>query len=163
MREEIVCRPIGVIRTPWKEPAGAPIQPCAAEGARGEVEVFAEYAEGLKDLDGFSHVVLLYHFHGSSGWKPLVRPYMEDVERGVFATRAPRRPNPIGLSVVRLVALRGNVLEVAEVDMLDGTPLLDVKPHVPAFAADGERRYGWLEGRLERARHRRADDRFHRE
>ena len=154
---EIVYRPIGVIRSEHKEPRGTPIQPCAAEGCRGVVEVHPEYAAGLKDLDGFSHVILVYHFDRSRPWRALVRPFLDDEEHGVFATRSPARPNPIGISVVRLYGVRDNILEVECVDALDGTPLLDIKPYVPAFDAGGEVRIGWLEGRIGRAPQRRDD------
>lgn len=156
----IEYRPIGVIHTPLKEPSGAPIQPSRGCGVRGTVELFPEFGDGLADLDGFSHVVLLYHFDRVRGFDLRVTPYLDTVERGLFATRAPRRPNPIGLSVVRLVGIDGNVMTIEEVDILDGTPLLDVKPYVEEFDHRGETREGWLE----RVRKRKvdADDRFHR-
>jgi len=150
--------PIGVIRSPFATPSSAPIQPVFAEGAEGRVELLAEYAAGLDDIDGFSHVHLLYVFHrvasGSfseatrrgrqSGVKLRVRPYLQDIERGVFATRAPTRPNPIGMSVVRLVRREGNLLHIADVDILDGTPLLDIKPFSPRFDERKGTRSGWL-------------------
>jgi tRNA (adenine37-N6)-methyltransferase len=153
-------RPIGVIHTPLEEPAGTPIQPSRGRGVRGTVEVFPEYADGLADLDGFSHVVLLYHFHRSRGHELRVTPYLDTVERGLFATRAPRRPNPIGVSVVRLVGIDGNVMTIEDLDILDGTPLLDIKPYVPEFDHREETRQGWLE--QVRGREVDADDRFHR-
>lgn len=156
----IEYRPIGIIHTPWKEPSGAPIQPSRGRGIRGTVEVLPEYADGLADLEGFSHVVLLYHFDRVRGFELRVTPYLDTVERGLFATRAPRRPNPIGLSVVRLVGIDGRVLAIEDVDILDGTPLLDLKPYVPEFDHREESRQGWLE--QVRAREVDADDRFHR-
>jgi len=123
-------RPIGVIHTPFKEPQGTPIQPTAAEGVEGRVEVFSEFADGLKDIEGFSHIILLYHFHLCREVKLRVKPFLDDEFRGVFATRAPCRPNPIGFSVVRLLEVRKNILRVCDVDIIDGTPLLDIKPYV---------------------------------
>jgi len=131
--KEVKYSPIGVVHSPYRQPSGTPVQPTAAKDVRGTVEIFPEYVEGLKDMKGFSHIVLLYHFHLSKGCSLLVKPYMDVVERGVFATRAPRRPNPIGLSVVRLDKIEGNKLDIRDVDIVDGTPLLDIKPHVPQF------------------------------
>jgi tRNA-Thr(GGU) m(6)t(6)A37 methyltransferase TsaA len=137
-----------------------PIQPSRGRGVRGTVEVFPEYADGLADLDGFSHIVLLYHLHRVRGFELRVIPYLDTVERGLFATRAPRRPNPIGLSVVRLVGIEGNLVTVEDLDILDGSPLLDIKPWVPEFDDRDEIRQGWLEAARRRAVE--ADDRFHR-
>ena len=156
----IVLKPIGIIKSPFKVPKGTPIQPPAAKGVRGSVEIFPEYAEGLKDLDGFSHVILLYYFHLSGKPSMIVKPFMDDEEHGVFATRAPSRPNPIGLSVVRLISIEGNVLQVEDLDVVNGTPLLDIKPYVPEFDAREEVRRGWLEKNLGRIQHFRDDGRF---
>ena len=131
--KEVKYSPIGVVHSPYRQPSGTPVQPTAAKDVRGTVEIFPEYVEGLKDMERFSHIILLYHFHLSKGCSLLVKPYMDVVERGVFATRAPRRPNPIGLSVVRLDKIEGNKLDIRDVDIVDGTPLLDIKPHVPQF------------------------------
>ncbi len=150
--------PIGVVRSPFSEKEGTPIQPSRADGARGTVEVFPEFAEGLSDLDGFSHIILLCHLHRSSGWRLKVVPFLDTEPRGIFATRAPCRPNPIGLSVVNLLAVDGNVLSIENVDLLDGTPVLDIKPFVGEFDARTEIRTGWLEAA--RLRRDRADDRF---
>jgi len=157
---EIVFRPIGTIHTPFKDAAGMPIQPSGAKGVRGRVEIFPEFAEGLKDLDGFSHITLLYHLHRSRDPKLIVIPYMDTEPRGVFATRAPSRPNAIGLSTVRLVNVEGNILHVENVDILDGTPLLDIKPYVPEFDDQDGFRAGWLEKARGRVRGKKADDRF---
>ena len=153
-------RPIGVIHTPFHEPKGMPIQPSRGRGVRGTVEIFYKYADGLADLDGFSHIVLLFHLHRSRGYELRVIPYLDTVERGLFATRAPRRPNPIGLSVVRLVGIEGNVMTVEDLDILEGSPLLDIKPWVPEFDDRDEIRQGWLEAARQRLAD--ADDRFHR-
>jgi len=153
--------PIGIIHTPFTSLEGMPIQPAGAAGIRGTVEVRADLAEGLDDLDGFSHVILLYHFHRSEGYKLKVVPFMDTEPRGVFATRAPRRPNAIGLSVVRLEWVEGNILHVEGIDVLDGTPLLDIKPFVPAFDVDGTVvRTGWIDGQGKVPGEQRADDRF---
>lgn len=157
---ETVFTPIGIIRTPFADKAGMPIQPAGALGVAGRVEVAPEYADGLKDLDGFSHIILLYLFHAGEGFCLRVVPFLDDRPRGVFATRAPRRPNPIGLSVVRLTGVRGSVLEVENVDMLDGTPLLDIKPYVPGFDAADNVRTGWVAEAEQSARDRPSDDRF---
>jgi len=161
--ENIVYRPIGIIHTPFKEVENMPIQPSGAAGIHGTVELFPEFTEGLKDLDGFSHLILLYHFHQSRGHKLIVTPFLDSEPRGVFATRAPKRPNPIGLSIVRLVRIRGSTLDIENVDILDGTPLLDVKPYVPEFDYQEDCRIGWLEQVRGMVRERRSDDRFRRE
>jgi tRNA-Thr(GGU) m(6)t(6)A37 methyltransferase TsaA len=141
-----MMKPIGVIRTPWDDTSGMPIQPRFSQ-AVGRVEVFEEYAAGLQDLDGFSHVILIYALHHSDGYSLRVKPFLDDVARGLFATRHPCRPNPIGLSVVRLVTCDGQVLEVEGIDVLDGTPLLDIKPYVPDFDARSDARAGWYDHR----------------
>lgn len=153
-------QPIGTIRTPFKTLAGMPIQPLGARRARGRVELAAEYQAGLKDLRGFSHVILLYHFHRSRGYELEVTPFLDSRRRGLFATRAPKRPNAIGLSVVRLISIKGHTLIVEGVDMLDGTPLLDIKPHVPAFDHVRSVRIGWLKEARAKARRQKSDDRF---
>lgn len=150
--------PIGVIHTPFTEPRGMPIQPSRGRDVRGTVELRHEYVEALQDLEGFSHIILLYHLHRSSGFSLKVVPFLDDTPRGLFATRAPRRPNPIGLSVVRLLGIDGNRLEVCDLDILDRTPLLDIKPYVGEFDARDEVRLGWLEEA--RRRVATADERF---
>ena len=156
----IELSPIGIIHTPFTKPEGMPIQPAGAAGVRGTVEVFDEYQAGLQDLDGFSHIILLYHFHHSQGFNLQVVPFMDNQSRGLFATRAPKRPNPIGLSIVQLDKIEHGRLLVQNVDMLDGTPLLDIKPYVPDFDSVGEVRTGWLEEAQESVETRRADKRF---
>ena len=153
-------RPIGIIHTPFKTTEGMPIQPSGAKGVRGRVEILPEFVEGLADLDGFSHVTLLYHFHKSRDYTLTVVPFMDTEPRGVFATRAPRRPNPIGLSTVRLIRVEGNILHVENVDILDGTPLLDIKPYVPEFDHQEGYRSGWLDNAQGKSRTKKADDRF---
>jgi tRNA-Thr(GGU) m(6)t(6)A37 methyltransferase TsaA len=148
----IEYRPIGRIHTPHREDGEAPIQPSRADGARGTVELFPPYVDGLRDLEGFSHVILLYHLHRVRGYELAVTPYLDDRKRGLFATRSPRRPNAIGLSVVRLLSVEKNTLAVRDVDMLDGSPLLDIKPYVPEFDRRPEIRLGWLEAALKGGR-----------
>ena len=160
-REEIIeYRPIGIVHTPFESLEGMPIQPAGALGVRGTVDVFPEYAEGLRDVDGFSHLILLYHFHQTADPKLVVTPFMDSRARGVFATRAPTRPNPIGLSVVKLLKAEGRTLHVENVDVLNGTPLLDIKPYVPEFDHHPADRVGWLEQAREAVQSKRADDRF---
>ena len=152
---------IGMIRTPFDDPEGMPIQPAGAEGVRGTIEIFPDFTEGLKDLDGFSHLILLYVFHRSKDFCLKVTPFMDTVERGVFSTRAPQRPNPIGLSVVRLVEIDGERICVENIDVLDGTPLLDIKPYVPDFDQPaGAIQTGWLGESKRRADQMRSDGRF---
>ena len=156
----IEMRPIGVIHTPFKSLEGMPIQPAGARGVKGEIEIFEPFQDGLKDLDGFSHVQLLYLFHESRGFKMSVVPFMDTEVRGLFATRAPKRPNPIGLSTVRLQKVSEAGFEVQDIDILDGTPLLDIKPYVPAFDEAQQVRTGWLESVAHTAGRRRSDRRF---
>ncbi len=158
--QEIRYRPIGVIHSPFKQTKGMPIQPAGARGVAGTVEVIPEYGDGLKDLDGFSHIFLLYHFHLSQGYSLTVKPYLDDSLRGVFATRAPRRPNAIGISGVRLVEIEGCTLHIEDLDIVDSTPLLDIKPYVPEFDSREVERIGWLAGKAEKAAEVEADERF---
>ena len=135
-------RPIGVIHTSFTDTSQVPIQASLSESI-GQVEVFSEFSEGLQDIDGFSHLHLLYAFHCSRGYALRVKPFLDDQPRGLFATRHPCRPNPLGLSVVRLVKRDENLLTVEGVDMFDGTPLLDIKPYVPDFDIRADVRTGW--------------------
>jgi tRNA-Thr(GGU) m(6)t(6)A37 methyltransferase TsaA len=140
-------RQIGVIHSPYKKPKDGPIQ-ASRSSAVGEIEVFEEYEEGLKDVEGFSYILIVYLFHRSRRASLLVKPFLDDELRGVFATRSPNRPNRIGLSCVELLERRGNVLRVKGIDVVEGTPLLDIKPYVPQFDIRESVRIGWLEGRL---------------
>jgi tRNA-Thr(GGU) m(6)t(6)A37 methyltransferase TsaA len=143
--EPVTYRPIGVVRSPHTDPTHCPIQPRYARGIEGRVEIAADMEEGLTDLEGFSHIVLLFHLHRAAPARLSVVPFLDDVPRGIFATRSPRRPNPIGMSVVRLLRREGRILHIADIDVLDGTPVLDIKPHVPRFGVKGEVRSGWQE------------------
>ena len=158
--DEIKYKPIGVIRSPFKEPKGTPIQPAGAKGINGTVEVFPEYAEGLKDIEGFSHIILIYHFHLSKGTSLRVKPYMDNEARGIFAMRGPSRPNPIGISIVRLARIEENILHIQDVDIVDGTPLLDIKPYVPEFDIREAEKTGWLEENVHKLSTSRDDGRF---
>jgi tRNA-Thr(GGU) m(6)t(6)A37 methyltransferase TsaA len=152
MKREFTVKPIGVIHTPFREPADPPIQGAFEPDQEGTVEVFDRYADGLADVDGFSHLILLYMFHKAKPPALLVKPYLVDELKGVFATRSPRRPNGIGLTIVRLLGREGNVLRVAGADMLEGTPLIDIKPYVPDFDHRTEIRRGWLDDALQERR-----------
>ncbi len=132
-RKGIIFKPIGYVRSPHTDPKLTPIQPCYSEGAEGSIEIFKEYEDGLTDIEGFSHIIVIYHFNRAEPVKLKVRPFLEDKEHGVFSTRHPSRPNPIGMSVLRLLKREGSILHVSGVDMLDRTPVLDVKPYVKRF------------------------------
>jgi tRNA-Thr(GGU) m(6)t(6)A37 methyltransferase TsaA len=157
---KIEYEPIGFVRSPHQTARGTPIQPSRASGIEGTVEVAEEYVEGLADLDGFSHIILICHLHKAAGFKLKVVPYLDTELRGLFATRAPSRPNPIGLSVVRLLGIDGRVLRIEGVDLLDGTPVLDIKPYVCDFDDRTDVRCGWLDEI--KGREATADDRFER-
>jgi len=157
---DIVYRPIGVVHSPFKEPYGTPIQSVAARDVEGVIEVSPQYAEGLRDIEGFSHLILIYHFHLSSKPSLTVKPYLDEGMHGIFATRAPARPNPIGISVVCLVKVDETRLHVKGVDILDGTPVLDIKPYVPEFDRVEAKRIGWLRDRVHNVEEIRDDGRF---
>jgi tRNA-Thr(GGU) m(6)t(6)A37 methyltransferase TsaA len=146
---EFNMRPIGVIHSPYTEKGQTPIQPSRSQ-APGSVEVYPEFAGGLQGLEGFSHIIILYIFHRSNGYSLRVKPFLDHQEHGLFATRYPYRPNPIGLSIVRLEGIQANILNVADIDVLDGTPLLDIKPYVPDFDVRENARTGWYETRSEK-------------
>jgi len=142
---DITYKPIGIIHTPFTEKKETPIQGVFSEHGTGRIELFPQYADGLKDLEGFTHLFLLYHFHRAEGVKLRMMPYLEDKERGIFSIRHFNRPNPIGLSLVRLDNINGCTLEISEVDILDGTPLLDIKPYVPKFDTREQSNGGWVD------------------
>lgn len=160
MNNPICFEPIGVIHSPYQQRAGMPIQPAGAAGVQGTVEVFPAFAEGLTDLDGFSHIYLLYHLHAAQGVSMKVKPFLDIQTRGVFATRAPKRPNAIGLSVVRVVGVTENTVQIEGVDVLDGTPLLDIKPYLPDFDQPQVERIGWYAAAVSDVASARSDDRF---
>ena len=157
---EIKLTPIGIVQTPFKTPKGVPIQPTAEKGIKGRVEVYLDYADGLKDIDGFSHIILIYYFHLIQ--KPLltVTPFLDKLQHGIFATRSPARPNPIGFSVVELEKVDGNILHVKDIDIVDGTPILDIKPCVPQFDFQKVSKTGWIENVIHKLPDARDDGRF---
>ncbi|MEA3279246.1 MAG: tRNA (N6-threonylcarbamoyladenosine(37)-N6)-methyltransferase TrmO [Thermodesulfobacteriota bacterium] len=157
---KIEYRQIGIIHSPFKTAEGTPIQPTGAVGIKGTVEVFPEYAEGLEDLDGFSHIILLYHCHLSKNFSLKVRPFLDNNSRGVFSTRAPSRPNSIGLSCVRLEKIDKGILYVQDVDVLDSTPLLDIKPYISKFDIRQVNSEGWIENRTGKIKKAQDDGRF---
>jgi tRNA (adenine37-N6)-methyltransferase len=158
--ETITYDVIGVVRSPHTTLEGMPLQSVAAPDVRGRIDVHPRFEPGLADLEGFSHLHVIAHLHRGAPGGLRVVPFLDDTPRGIFATRSPRHPNPIGLSVVRLLAVRGATLEIAGVDLVDGTPVLDIKPYVPAFDAVAAERTGWLERAAHRVHEVRADARF---
>jgi len=156
----ITFDPIGIIHTPFKTKAGMPIQPAGAKGIKGRIELKPEFVPGLLDLDGFSHIILVYHFHRSVGFELQTKPFLDDKKHGIFAVRAPQRPNPIGISVVKLLSISDNILEIENVDMLDGTPLLDIKPYIPDFDIHDVEKSGWIRNKSRKLRQTRSDNRF---
>ena len=145
MEKEIKIKPIGIIYTPYKEAKGMPIQGRFKKEAIGTIEVFPEYQQGLKDIEGFSHLILIYYFHKAKEEKITGKPFLEDEEHGIFAIRSPMRPNRIGFSIVKLENVKDNVIMFSEVDILDGTPLLDIKPYVKHFDSRNNVKNGWIE------------------
>jgi tRNA-Thr(GGU) m(6)t(6)A37 methyltransferase TsaA len=157
---KIIYTPIGVIHSPFKEPKGTPIQPSIIKGIKGKVEIFPEYTEGLQDIEGFSHIILIYHFHLSKKPSLKAKPFMDDKIHGIFAIRGPSRPNPIGISIVRLIMVKKNILYVENLDIVDKTPLLDIKPYVPDFDKAEVTKIGWLKGNIEKLSKIKDDGRF---
>lgn len=157
---QISLKSIGIIHSPFTELSGMPIQPTSESNAPGHVELYPDYVEGLSDLDGFSHIYLLYLLHKVQKTKLTVTPFLDTQPHGVFATRAPNRPNPIGLSLVKLVRIEGNLLYLDKIDILDGTPLLDIKPYIPGFEDTRDIRTGWLENARHSVQEARSDRRF---
>jgi tRNA-Thr(GGU) m(6)t(6)A37 methyltransferase TsaA len=151
-------KPIGVIHSPFKQIEDTPIQPVFAEGTEGTIELLPEYAEGISDLDGFERIWLIYFFDRVRNVKLKVVPFRDTIERGIFATRAPARPNAVGLSAVRLIGIEGSNLKVADIDILDGTPLIDIKPYIPQVDSFPDSKAGWFESKS--ADRKRADGRF---
>ena len=158
--EVITYKRIGIIHTPFNNVEGMPIQPTGAKGVEGIIEIFPEFVDGLKDLDGLSHIILLYHLHLTGDYKLLVKPFMDDEIHGIFATRAPKRPNPIGLSVIKLNRIEGNSIYVENIDVLNNTPLIDIKPFVFDFDSVSDSNKGWLETNAHKAKSIKSDERF---
>ena len=159
--KHITIIPIGVIYTPFDSIEDMPIQPLAAEGIKGYIELFPEYTEGLTHLEGFSHITLVYHLHEINGYDLLVNPFMDNKEHGIFATKSPKRPNAIGLSTVKLLGIQNNVIHIEMVDMLNGTPLIDIKPFYSKFDNRTNTKSGWLDNRGDiPTKKLRSDNRF---
>jgi tRNA-Thr(GGU) m(6)t(6)A37 methyltransferase TsaA len=157
---EVRYKPIGIIHSPLRKSQSVPIQAAVSKGIEGSVEVAREYVEGLKDIEGFSHIILIYHFHLSKDYSLIVKPYLDENLHGVFSTRAPSRPNPIGISIVRLTKVEDNILHIQDLDIIDGTPLLDIKPYVPKFDQRRTVRIGWLKNNINRLSIVSGDGRF---
>lgn len=157
---EIKYKPIGIIHSPFKNIEGIPIQPSGAKGIQGRVEFHREFVDGLKDLDGFSHIILLYHFHLSKGYSLKVIPFLDDSPKGLFATRAPKRPNPIGISVVKIIRIEDNSIFVENIDIVNGTPLLDIKPYASFLDNVENEKIGWLSKNVSNVKSIKSDERF---
>lgn len=153
---------IGTIHTQFNEIEGMPIQPTGAKGIKGTIEIKEEFIDGLKDLEDFSHIHLIYLLHKVDGYMLEVKPFMDNDTHGVFATRSPKRPNRIGMSVVKVNSVEGNTVHIENVDILNGTPLLDIKPYVPQLYEDtiDELKIGWFETKHQKAKSQKSDDRF---
>ena len=158
--DHISLRPIGTIHSPFKKIEGMPIQPSAAKGIKGHIIIREDFVEGLCDLDGFSHIYLLYYFHLSNSYTLKVIPFLDNEHHGVFSTRAAKRPNPIGLSVVKLNKIKLNVLHIENVDIIDGTPLLDIKPYVQEMDEISQYKLGWLSKYMKDLNQKNSDTRF---
>jgi len=157
---KIEFTPIGIIHTPFKTIENIPIQPAAGKTIEGWIEIFDEYTEGLSDLDGFSHIYLLFHLHRSKSYSLKLIPFLDTVKRGVFSTRSPARPNPLGLSIVEIVSIHDNIINIKGIDILDGSPLIDIKPYVPDFEVTKNIKKGWFEGKEKIIPGKLSDDRF---
>ncbi len=157
---QIIYKPIGVIYSPFKSVEGVPIQPAGANGITGKVKVYKKYSKGLMNLEGFSHIILIYHFHLSKDYLLKVIPFLKKQEQGVFATRAPKRPNQIGISIVKVEKIEKNYIYISNLDIVDGTPLLDIKPYASLFNNVKNEKNGWLSGKIKDAPNIKSDNRF---
>lgn len=158
--QEFIIKPIGTIYSPYKEVNGMPVQPKGSNGAIGKIEINPELTEGLKDLQDFSHVILIYQFHGIKEYSLEVTSLLDNKPHGIFSTRAPKRPNPIGISIVELIDIKDNILNIKNIDVLDGTPLLDIKPYISEFDSYTETKIGWMENVAKNAEIIKSDNRF---
>ena len=158
--DKIIYKSIGIIYSAFDKPNGTPIQPTAAKGIKGTVEIFPGYVDGLKDLENFSHIYLIFNFHLSKKSSLLVKPFMDTQAHGVFSTRASSRPNSIGLSIVELISIEKNILHISDVDIVNGTPLLDIKPYVPEFDRRETNKIGWLNKNVHKLSTSKDDGRF---
>lgn len=160
MPNQICFNPIGIVHSTFNSPVGTPIQPAASNGDEAIIEIFPEYTEGLNDLDGFSHIYILFHLHQITKYPLTVVPFLDTVPRGVFATRSPGRPNPIGISVVKLLKIEGSKLYIQNHDILDGSPVIDIKPYITPFDTHQPTRMGWYENRVHQMDSQKDDGRF---
>jgi len=158
--QQITYKPIGIIHTPFLTLNNIPIQNIGATEEIATIEIFPEFAEGLKDLEGFSHIILLYHLHLVQNSALIVKPFMDTVPRGIFATRSPIRPNPIGFTIVKLVGINNNLLTIKHFDMLNNTPLLDMKPYISTIDEIKDSKSGWLTGKIQNFENTKSDSRF---
>jgi tRNA-Thr(GGU) m(6)t(6)A37 methyltransferase TsaA len=158
--EYIELKPIGILRTPFESPDKMPIQPCSKGAASGTALVFPEYTDGLYHLDGFTHIILIYYLHRVKRQELIVTPFLDNTSHGVFATRAPVRPNPVGISIVRLEKIEDNILYLQGLDMINGTPLIDVKPYIPDFDSHPDAKAGWYDKIQKKPEGKYSDNRF---
>lgn len=158
--ENIIYQPIGIIHTPFNTPDNMPIQNCGAKGVHGTIEIYPEFVAGLQDVEEFSHLILVYHLHQVNHYSLKVIPFMDKIEHGIFSTRAPVRPNPIGITVLKLIELKGCMITIEGVDMLNETPLLDMKPYLPSVDAMNNVKIGWFERDIKNFESKKSDTRF---
>lgn len=158
--DEIKYKPIGIVHSSFKKPIGVPIQSAVSKNTKGTIEIFKEYSKGLEGIERFSYIILLCHLHFCKKYSLKVVPYMDKETRGVFATRAPCRPNSIGISIVHLVKVEKNIIYIEDIDIVDGTPLLDIKPYVPQFDIRKTDRIGWLKENIHKLPKAKDDGRF---
>ncbi|MDY1591710.1 MAG: tRNA (N6-threonylcarbamoyladenosine(37)-N6)-methyltransferase TrmO [Methanofastidiosum sp.] len=156
--KKICYSPIGIVHSEFKEKINVPIQ-SVFSNKKGIIEIFPQFSDGLKDLDGFSHIFLIYHFHLSKGFTLKVKPFLDDVERGIFSTRAPKRPNSIGLSILSIERIENNIVYVSDIDIIDNTPVLDIKPYIPDFDLRQNVKDGWFSNKINRKEYL-SDNRF---
>jgi tRNA-Thr(GGU) m(6)t(6)A37 methyltransferase TsaA len=160
MTSEIVFKAVGVVESRFEQQAGTPIQGRLAPNETAVIRIFPEFADGLKDLEGFSHIYVFFKFDRASDKKLRVKPYLDTVERGVFATRSPLRPNPLGMTIVRLDRIDNNNLYISGIDILNNSPVIDIKPYIPDFDHQNPEKIGWYAASAERNQLVLADDRF---
>jgi len=158
--QQITYKPIGIIHSPFLTLNNIPIQNVGATEEIATIEIFPEFVDGLKDLEGFSHIILLYHLHLVQNSALIVKPFMDTMPRGIFATRSPIRPNPIGFTIVKLVGINNNLLTIKHFDMLNNTPLLDMKPYISTIDEIKDSKSGWLTGKIQNFETTKSDSRF---
>lgn len=158
--DSIIYQPIGIVHSPFKKPEGTPIQPIAAKNTEAIIEIFPEFCEGLIDLEHFSHIYILFHLHLAQKKELMVIPFLDNKAHGVFSTRSPGRPNSIGISVVCLDKIKNNRLFVRNIDILDGSPVLDIKPYIPQFDIFEDAKSGWFTRDQKTIEDKKDDGRF---